>query len=227
METKLFLSLLLILLIPLTVAEYHANNAFTQGDEIDVYTGNCTYQNHSEMDSYTDCDDSIECRMTAFFPNGTLMESYRECSRIGNQFNYSFGFINDTGTYNARAFLSGEKGWTTKDFEFTISAASAPPADTDVRSSGGSGGAITQPQEEFVPETVEEGPEEETWTDKVKQIFINIGGFFNEEHALFIGVMVFIAAILIVWYLWNKYEDSIKKLQKEETPRERRVPMRT
>lgn len=183
MEAKFIV--LFVIMIPLVTAY---GNSFTQGEEINVFTGECIYQNTSNTNQYIGCDDKIECRMDAFFPDGTLIATSGECTREGNTFNYSFGYINETGIYTARVFLFGDGGWTIKNFTFTIS----------------DKGAL----------------------EGAKNPFIKVGEFVNKRYAFPIGFLIFGEVFLFLWYILIKYGDKIKKLQKEENPKSKKIPLR-
>lgn len=232
MEKKILHIVLLVfaslIILPLASSTYKVNNAFTQGDEINVFTSNCTYQNSSNLSQYIDCDDTVECRMTALFPNKTLIGAYKKCSRMGNQFNYSFGYYNATGTYNARVHCYGEKGWIPKDFTFIMSVATTPS--TGNGGGGGFGRARPDEPEEEIP--IVEVKKEPTTQEKLdetiadaREMVKHIGGYVNEKYAFLIGLVILIGGALLLWFFWVKYKEFWKeKIEKPEIPEKKRVP---
>jgi len=135
---KINLILALILVLPLISANCTESNEFTQGNDINICTGLCKYQNPADLSEQLDCDGNSSCFLTSYYPNDTLLSSYQEMTFNGTVFNYSLGFINTTGTYTHLLFCYNQYG----EFRdtFTSSIATASGSVSEVPSVAGYGG---------------------------------------------------------------------------------------
>ena len=96
------------------------NNEFTSGDDINVYSRGCQYQNKSNLSQWVDCDSNVECRISALYPNKTLLINDALMTRSGSDFNYSFGLEATLGSYPATMKCLFDDGWVDIPFVFTI-----------------------------------------------------------------------------------------------------------
>lgn len=214
-----FLMFGILLVLPLISANCTANNEFEQGDEINVCTGNCTYQNSSNLSQYVDCDDNVECKFTAFYPNDTLITAYKTMSRDGNIYNYSLGYINTTGTYTWNYLCYANKGWKAETTTFSISeeAVTPPP-------SGGGGFGTPYPAEPAPEEVVYEAEEEEITTIEyieeeiiapAKEMVEYFGSFISPKYP-YLGLFIIIFLAIVIYIVSVRHKDAIiKKIEKQ------------
>jgi hypothetical protein len=114
------------------------NNAFTSGDNVTICSGNCTYQNETNLNDYIPCDATVSCKLTVFYPNGSALAYDLNMNRTqGSKFNASLDTVTTTGTYDASMTCRRNLGWWQDDFTFVISSADAPAGTL------GSGGGAT------------------------------------------------------------------------------------
>ncbi len=111
---------LILLFLPLINAECNSNNHFALGTEVNICTGNCYYQNETDTSLSVACDDSVNCKISALYPNGSILTAYEDMSRINNIFNKSFGYINKTGKFPYKFSCFRNKGWEEITGEFEI-----------------------------------------------------------------------------------------------------------
>jgi len=100
------------------------NNDFDFGNDIEICSGVCKYQNFSNLSEILDCDDSIKSYLTLSYPNGTLVFSRQEMTREDNFFKFNASSYNLlSSVYNARIdSYQATKGWSNPtDFYITIS----------------------------------------------------------------------------------------------------------
>ncbi len=213
---KKIILLLIMVVIPLISASCTTNNDFTVGDEINICTDNCTYQNSSNLSHYIDCDDTIEGRLTAFYPNNSLIITYKSMSRNGNIYNYTLGSLTTTGTYTGRFFFFGEKGWTKKDFTFSVSETSGDDG------GGGGGGGISgsTPSSESEVDLREplEPKEVKSRIDKtlevIKGTFSAVGSYASPKYP-WMGLIIIVVVILIIYVISVRNKEKIlKKIEK-------------
>ena len=102
------------------------DNDFTVGDDINLCVKGCQYRNESNLNQVVPCDSSVICKITSFYPNGSLISAYNEMEFDGNlTFNYSYGnssvLGNLSGIYTSKVDCYRVKGWTTIPFKWSIS----------------------------------------------------------------------------------------------------------
>jgi len=133
---KIFILTIFIFLILITFvnAECQQNNEFIIGENITVCTGRCIYYN-STLRNYQDCDDTIKCKLTTYYPNGTSLITNVDMIRNNTIYEYNFGFLTDIGYYNSVVSCDGIKGWQDVSFDFIIS-------NTDGTTYGGGGATV-------------------------------------------------------------------------------------
>lgn len=103
-----------------------SNNDFDIGDIVNICSVGCAYRNESGS-IITNCSD-VTCKITLFYPNGTLIQAYQTMDFDGNQtFNYSLGntsTLSDTvGVYTGKLDCYRDVGWTIVPFEWSVSSA--------------------------------------------------------------------------------------------------------
>lgn len=130
---KLLLTFVLVFfLIGFITAECVDDNDFTIGDEVNICTDGCLYQNSSNQSQFLSCDSSVTCLFTAFYPNGNNIVSDGLMSINGSgTFNYSLGnstieLSNTTGIFRGYVYCYKEKGWVFNEFLFSVSTETRP-----------------------------------------------------------------------------------------------------
>ena len=212
MKKYFFLILGILLVLPL-ISACKPNNAFTVGDDINICTGNCTYQNSSNLLQFLDCDDNVECKLIAFYPNNTLIEAYKTMTRRGNVFNYSLGFLNTTGDYTAQILCYADKGWKNERFTFTISSA-PPPAP-----SPGIGGRRPEEEPEIIIEAKPTEGKIEEIIENIKDMLKQIGGWISPKYP-YIGILIIVIVIIVIYVISVRYKEGIlEKIEKGERRR--------
>lgn len=140
MKFKIFI-LIGIFCISLVSACQESNN-FSEGGDIIICTGDCIYENSSELGSYVDCDDTVYGFLTVSYENGSIIFQNEPMTRNGShyEFNATDYISNQSETYNGQFNFLAEKGWDDPvDFLFSIES-------TSVTTSAGSGaGAFSLP----------------------------------------------------------------------------------
>ena len=123
--SKIFLVILMLVCVAcasFASASCTEDNAFTLGDEVNVCSNGCIYQNDSNLSQYIACDSSVTCLFSAFYENGTLIVSNGAMDRDGVIFNYSLGNLTTSGVYTGQIYCYREKGWMPPiAFPFSIS----------------------------------------------------------------------------------------------------------
>lgn len=137
---KYIIFLLIVLLINLVYA-CNTDNSFLSNEDIIICTDDCVYMNTSNYSQFIDCDDSVTCRITSFFPNGTLISAYENMSRNGTYFYYNItNYVqNITGTFYSIINCYRSIGWFDDEFSWTINAYIPASDSTGGGISGGGG----------------------------------------------------------------------------------------
>lgn len=126
---KILLTIILgIFLISFSVGLISAcsrNNAFTLGEDMKICSGDCIYQNATDL-NYVNCDSTISCFFSASYNNGTFIMNNTEGSLVDKHFEINFTkyLTNaETGIYQGQLQCHQEnKGYTEPvNFEFSIS----------------------------------------------------------------------------------------------------------
>jgi len=126
-HTAIFLIVVILLVSPISACV--VNNDFVLGENIEICTGNTTFENETISNKYHDCSDST-CNhlITIQYPNNTIIKFRQSMSfKKGNIFNYSIGnsttdLNNITGSYQVDIDSYAGKGWKSTRFFIIISA---------------------------------------------------------------------------------------------------------
>lgn len=130
MKKILVLLSVVFLALPILSATCTTDNAFTQGDDINICTGACKYQNPADLTVQLDCDGNSSCFLTSYYSNDTLISSFQEMTWNGSTFNYSLGSINTTGTYTHELFCYNQYGEFKDTFTSSIATSSGSISET-------------------------------------------------------------------------------------------------
>ena len=189
MKKAVLILLMGIVLINFVSCVCVENNDFKIGDEINICTKGCQYRNESNLSQICPCDNSVTCKLTTFYPNGTLISAYQDMSFDGNEtFNYSFGkTLNITGIYRARIDCYRSAGWLPLEFRWSISS-------EDETFYTGRSSLIT-------PSAIKD------LTNELKDNIL--------RYILFVGLGLFILILVYLDYKNHKYKNLYKKLKKD------------
>jgi len=122
---KILFIILGIFLIGFISAQCQINNDFESYEDFNICSGRCKYE--ITAGNYTDCNSSISCYLTMAYPNGTLLDFFKQMNfnASGNEvFNYSFGNASNfpVGIYQGQMNCYHTNGWSDPiNFEASIS----------------------------------------------------------------------------------------------------------
>lgn len=123
-NTLTWVGIILMLVVTIAMAaalECTSNNDFIIGDDVNICTDGCIYQTEVDMTTYFVCDSSVKCKLTAFYPNNSIIVESVNMTRNGSIFNYDLGDKLGIGIYRAVLECNRLKGFYTTDFSFTVS----------------------------------------------------------------------------------------------------------
>ena len=157
MGCKIIYIFLLVFSLTFVSAELcQKDNDFQIGENITICTGNCTYRNPEKPEEWLNCDSSVSCKFTSFFPspNDSVMVSYEPMNLHRGYLNYSFGTFdtnNLEGIYRAKIVCDREDGGKGEvEFEWSVSG-------NRTYSTSGSGVYVQSPREyakQYVDESI-------------------------------------------------------------------------
>jgi len=136
---RIFFLLFLILLINFTSATCQINNEFLIGENISVCTERCIFYNISTS-NYDDCDNSVRCELTLYYPNKTRILLAQNMSRNNTIFEYNIGIdkLTTSGYYPGVIICKSNKGWQNINLDLIIN--NLPTTAGGI--SGGSGSSV-------------------------------------------------------------------------------------
>lgn len=188
MKYKLFI-FLMIGMMTIVGAVCDETNDFIIGEEINICTGGCFYQNGSE------CGEEVSCRQSVAYPNGTLIEINGLMERDGNIFNRTIGNSSTdlnsvTGNYFVSIDCISSDGWEDPiNFKITIS---------EITNETQSGNSLYTSQIIDINEKIDKLEKEDTDLEKLVDEKIDSKlGFIKENLWLIIIGLVFVFLILM------------------------------
>lgn len=133
---RLIFLLSLLFFINITLACTTDNNLVLPDNTLCTKPGSCYYKNDTNQSQFVLCDNSVNCKITTFYPNGTLFRAYESMTFITDHFEYNIS--SDTiGTYRAKMDCYRSKGWFFREFYFTINSVASNVTTVSGGSSGG------------------------------------------------------------------------------------------
>ncbi len=119
-QILLFMMGLVLLTTIQACSEY---NNFLNGQDIEICSGECLYENDTNLGNYLSCDSSVSCDISLVRANGTFVFSNEQMTRDNTYFKFNATSYNlSSQVFSAKINCERSKGFSDPiDFEVSVS----------------------------------------------------------------------------------------------------------